>query len=216
MKTVSLCQVSVMMRSNLPDALNYTTYINRINEVFKCKDFRIFEPFPKDQWDKLPNELPKAIGQSGSVDVQFSPVAFNLILKRFDEDWEKQLDIAMKALDEIFTDIGKEFNMLYRLGFIITINCEKNNLIENAKQILNQDITEKKEWKIAYLDSLVENDLQMNKWTRYEFNEEQGLYHYVLDINTKAQNNFALREDKIFTLYEIMKTKLVGAYNEFR
>lgn len=215
MKQVSLCQVSVMLGSNLPSNMDYNEFINEIMQNMEINNFSIVNPIPKEQWNQMPSEIPYAIGQSNEIDMQLSSVNLNLTLKKIDAKWSENLDSAISAIGKVCDSIGMNFNMPYRFGVIITAVCDKASIVNNAKKILIEDITNKKEWQISYLDSLNDGKLELNKWTRYVFNGEQNIYNYITDINTKAQNDLSLRDNRVLDIYSIVKTNLVGAYNEF-
>lgn len=217
MNNPTLCQISIMLDSNLPNNIDYDKHLQSIMSQLKSDSVSITSPINKSQWGILPNEIPRAIVQSENYDASFSPINFQMALKKISNNWIDELDSTIKIIDRCFKTIGEDYKVNYRLGIIVTVFTSDSDLMrKNVSNAMRKEIIEKQEWQLSYLDIINENMIKLNSWKRFNFNETTRQHNHIIDINTKAENNLNLRDNELTNIFNKMKSCIEGAYNEFK
>lgn len=213
MKDILTTQVSIMLQDSLPNATDYEEIARRIYEESGIAPAKVAIPVPdKEIWRQLPLELPKIIGQSDILDFQISAVNTFLTFKRNQKD---KMGEVIQIISNIFSDIGKNFNIAYRLGIVLTVGTDSTTLIENTGSILDAKIGQKAEWQLSFLNDTIATSIALNVWKKYICNKTEGPNIHVIDVNVKPTVNLDLRNKSIQDVFEIVKNQVDKTYDEF-
>lgn len=214
MKKVEICQISVMLEGSLPASVDYEqnarTFFEKINKEIVLLNAPVLD---KNAWNALPPEVPRIIcSDNNSTNLTFAGNNVTIFLKCTGSLWDEELTEIVSALSDMFENIGKLYGFNYRFGVVLTINIDKNIIQENVEKIMHNSILEKKEWKLSFLDTKEKDNLSINNWKRYIYNENEGAYKYIIDVNTSAMSTLNLRNDKILDVFKIVNEILHEAY----
>lgn len=215
------CKVSVMLKDNLSSDFDYLGFIDKIAERLGVK-LQIFSQVPQgmnsEQIASMPVQISRAIGINDETEMQISPNNFVYVFKKEIESLPK-VEKVLEAVSEEFSDIGVNYALRYRLGVILTIITNREALERNVESIVGNNLAQKPEWQLSYLDKLNVNDekLIINKWKYYICNDENKVFKHDLDINTSVANNINIRDDLIKDVYkDFIQPVIKEAYDEFK
>ena len=221
MNRIMFCKVSVMLKDNLSSDFDYLGFIDKIAERLGVK-LQIFSQVPQgmnsEQIASMPVQISRAIGINDETEMQISPNNFVYVFKKEIESLPK-VEKVLEAVSEEFSDIGAHYALRYRLGVILTIITNREALERNVESIVGNNLAQKPEWQLSYLDKLNVNDekLIINKWKYYICNDENKVFKHDLDINTSVANNINIRDDLIKDVYkDFIQPVLKEAYDEFK
>ena len=221
MNRIMFCKVSVMLKDNLSSDFDYLGFIDKIAERLGVK-LQIFSQVPQgmnsEQIASMPVQISRAIGINDETEMQISPNNFVYVFKKEIESLPK-VEKVLEAVSEEFSDIGANYALRYRLGVILTIITNREALERNVESIVGNNLAQKPEWQLSYLDKLNVNDekLIINKWKYYICNDENKVFKHDLDINTSVANNINIRDDLIKDVYkDFIQPVIKEAYDEFK
>lgn len=216
MKKVAICQISVMLEGSLPASIDYEqnakNFFKKINKEIALLNTPVSN---KNAWNTLSPEVPRIIcSDNNSTNLTLAGNNATIFLKNTSSLWNEELAEIVRALSDMLENIGELYGFNYRFGVVLTINIDKNTIRQNVQQIIQNSILEKKEWQLSFLDTKEKDNLGINRWKRFIYNENEDDYKYIIDINTSAMSKLNLRSDKILNVFEILNKILHEAYDE--
>lgn len=214
MKDIITIQVSIMLQDSLPNATDYERIAKKIYEESGISPATVTLPVPnKEIWKQLPPEVPRIVGQSDTLDFQISAANLFLTLKN---DQMDAFGNVVQIVSDFFEDTGKGFKIGYRLGIVLTARTDPATLGKNARNVLTDEILQKREWQFSYLDDAVEESVELNVWKKYICNRTDGTNLHIIDVNVKPTANLDLRNDSVRKIFEIVKNQVDKTYDEFK
>lgn len=165
---------------------------------------------PYNRGENLPPEVPRIIFQLPDLNVQVSSsrLDFNFVVKNptnLITNLITSIENHIQSIERVLQVI--EYSLPYRMGIVLNVKFDKENMLESLKKFIKEDIPAKnKEIQFSYLSNplvtYAGSELMVNSWVRYTWNETQDQYFCVLDINTPVEKQFRLKQDKLIDIFE--------------